>query len=55
VVTEDPLGHDLESARQLNDVVEPVFPPDATVGSIITWARTYMCFIVAPKRPAAAR
>ncbi|MUL46515.1 glucose-6-phosphate dehydrogenase [Mycobacterium sp. CBMA293] len=29
VVIEKPFGHDLESARQLNDVVESVFPPDA--------------------------
>src|SRR5699024_6881554 len=29
VVIEKPFGHDLESARELNDVVESVFPPDA--------------------------
>ena len=29
VVIEKPFGHDLESARQLNDIVESVFPPDA--------------------------
>jgi glucose-6-phosphate 1-dehydrogenase len=29
VVIEEPFGHDLESARQSNDVVESVFPPDA--------------------------
>ncbi|NUP73319.1 MAG: glucose-6-phosphate dehydrogenase (NADP(+)), partial [Sinomonas sp.] len=29
VVIEKPFGHDLQSARQLNDIVESVFPPDA--------------------------
>ncbi len=29
VVIEKPFGHDLESARELNDVVESVFPPDS--------------------------
>ena len=29
VVIEKPFGHDLKSARELNDVVESVFPPDA--------------------------
>ncbi|MCU1532432.1 MAG: glucose-6-phosphate 1-dehydrogenase, partial [Arthrobacter sp.] len=29
VVIEKPFGHDLTSARQLNDIVESVFPPDA--------------------------
>ena len=29
VVIEKPFGHDLESARQLNDIVESVFPQDA--------------------------
>jgi glucose-6-phosphate dehydrogenase assembly protein OpcA len=29
VLIEKPFGHDIESARQLNDVVESVFPPDA--------------------------
>ncbi|WP_277050668.1 glucose-6-phosphate dehydrogenase [Ruania albidiflava] len=29
VVIEKPFGHDLVSARELNDVVEKVFPPDA--------------------------
>src|SRR6476620_5493326 len=29
VVIEKPFGHDLDSARQLNDIVESVFPPDA--------------------------
>jgi len=29
VVIEKPFGHDLKSARALNDVVESVFPPDA--------------------------
>ncbi|HEX6233081.1 MAG TPA: glucose-6-phosphate dehydrogenase [Jiangellaceae bacterium] len=29
VVIEKPFGHDLISARQLNDVVEAIFPPDA--------------------------
>ncbi|WP_159622547.1 glucose-6-phosphate dehydrogenase [Ruania rhizosphaerae] len=29
VVIEKPFGSDLESARELNDVVEKVFPPDA--------------------------
>ena len=29
VVIEKPFGHDLESSRKLNDVVESVFPPDA--------------------------
>ncbi|MBL8928814.1 MAG: glucose-6-phosphate dehydrogenase [Kineosporiaceae bacterium] len=29
VVIEKPFGHDLASARELNDVVESVFPPDA--------------------------
>ena len=29
VVIEKPFGHDLRSARELNDVVESVFPPDA--------------------------
>ena len=29
MVIEKPFGHDLESARQLNDIVESVFPPDA--------------------------
>ena len=29
VVIEKPFGHDLESARALNDIVESVFPPDA--------------------------
>ena len=29
VVIEKPFGHDLESARQLNDIVESVFPPDS--------------------------
>lgn len=29
VVIEKPFGHDLASARALNDVVESVFPPDA--------------------------
>lgn len=30
VVIEKPFGHDLQSARELNDVVESVFPPDST-------------------------
>jgi glucose-6-phosphate 1-dehydrogenase len=29
VVVEKPFGHDLRSARELNDIVESVFPPDA--------------------------
>jgi glucose-6-phosphate 1-dehydrogenase len=29
VVIEKPFGHDLTSARQLNDVVQAIFPPDA--------------------------
>ena len=29
VVIEKPFGHDLESARELNDIVEGVFPPDS--------------------------
>ncbi len=29
VVIEKPFGHDLESARELNDVVASVFPPDS--------------------------
>ena len=29
VVIEKPFGHDLTSARELNDVVESVFPPDS--------------------------
>ncbi|MEY4993873.1 MAG: hypothetical protein RIS82_995 [Actinomycetota bacterium] len=29
VVIEKPFGHNLESSRELNDVVETVFPPDA--------------------------
>ena len=29
VVIEKPFGHDLDSARQLNDIVESVFPQDA--------------------------
>ena len=29
VVIEKPFGHDLDSARELNDIVESVFPPDA--------------------------
>jgi glucose-6-phosphate 1-dehydrogenase len=29
VVIEKPFGHDLESSRQLNDVVESVFPPES--------------------------
>ena len=29
VVIEKPFGHDLASARELNDVVEAIFPPDA--------------------------
>ncbi|MEO0048749.1 MAG: hypothetical protein RL556_81, partial [Actinomycetota bacterium] len=29
VVIEKPFGHDLESARDLNNVVEAVFPPDS--------------------------
>lgn len=29
VVIEKPFGHDLESARELNDVVSEVFPPEA--------------------------
>jgi glucose-6-phosphate 1-dehydrogenase len=29
VVIEKPFGHDLQSARELNDVVSKVFPPDA--------------------------
>ncbi len=29
VVIEKPFGHDLKSARELNDIVEKVFPPDA--------------------------
>jgi glucose-6-phosphate 1-dehydrogenase len=29
VVIEKPFGHDLKSARELNDVVEAVFPPDS--------------------------
>lgn len=29
VVIEKPFGHDLESSRQLNDIVEGVFPPDS--------------------------
>ena len=29
VVIEKPFGHDLKSARELNDIVESVFPPDA--------------------------
>ena len=30
VVIEKPFGHDLKSARELNDIVEAVFPPDST-------------------------
>jgi glucose-6-phosphate 1-dehydrogenase len=29
VVIEKPFGHDLESARELNEIVESVFPPDS--------------------------
>ncbi|MEG1443138.1 MULTISPECIES: glucose-6-phosphate dehydrogenase [unclassified Glutamicibacter] len=29
VVIEKPFGHDLQSARELNEIVESVFPPDA--------------------------
>jgi glucose-6-phosphate 1-dehydrogenase len=29
VVIEKPFGHDLESARELNNIVESVFPPDS--------------------------
>jgi glucose-6-phosphate 1-dehydrogenase len=29
IVVEKPFGHDLKSARELNDIVESVFPPDA--------------------------
>ncbi|MET1155355.1 glucose-6-phosphate dehydrogenase [Arthrobacter sp.] len=29
VVIEKPFGHDLQSARELNNIVESVFPPDA--------------------------
>ncbi|MGN6635888.1 MAG: glucose-6-phosphate dehydrogenase [Oryzihumus sp.] len=29
VVIEKPFGHDLKSARELNDIVERVFPPDS--------------------------
>ncbi len=29
VVIEKPFGHDLKSARELNDIVESVFPPDS--------------------------
>jgi glucose-6-phosphate 1-dehydrogenase len=29
VIIEKPFGHDLKSARELNDVVESIFPPDA--------------------------
>jgi glucose-6-phosphate 1-dehydrogenase len=29
VVIEKPFGHDLASARELNDILEEVFPPDA--------------------------
>ena len=29
VVIEKPFGHDLESAKELNDIVEAVFPPDS--------------------------
>lgn len=29
VVIEKPFGHDLQSARELNDIVESVFPPDS--------------------------
>jgi glucose-6-phosphate 1-dehydrogenase len=29
VVIEKPFGHDLKSARELNDIVEAVFPPDS--------------------------
>lgn len=29
VVVEKPFGHDLQSAQELNDVIEKVFPPDA--------------------------
>lgn len=29
VVVEKPFGHDLKSARELNDLVEQVFPPDS--------------------------
>ncbi|WP_435198626.1 glucose-6-phosphate dehydrogenase [Janibacter sp. GS2] len=29
VVIEKPFGHDLESAQELNDIVEAVFPPDS--------------------------
>jgi glucose-6-phosphate 1-dehydrogenase len=29
IVIEKPFGHDLKSARQLNEVVESVFPPDS--------------------------
>src|SRR5205807_7721688 len=29
VVIEKPFGHDLTSARELNDILEEVFPPDA--------------------------
>ena len=29
MVIEKPFGHNLESARELNSIVEAVFPPDA--------------------------
>ena len=29
MVVEKPFGHDLESARELNAIVERVFPPDS--------------------------
>ena len=29
IVVEKPFGHDLKSARELNDIVESVFPPDS--------------------------
>ena len=37
VVIEKPFGHDLESSRELNQVVESVFPPDSA--SITIWVK----------------
>ncbi len=59
VVIEKPFGHDLASARELNEIVESVFPPDAvfridhylgkeTVQNLLAGARRH------PEPPAAA-
>ena len=53
VVIEKPFGHDLESARQLNDMVESVFPPDAAArpGSGIpsAYRRAFACCFRRPQ------